>query len=111
MKIDLRDAIVRKVNVEVDSAHSLLLDVNVTQIFAGLGNEFHIFYVDYSLKLFKWKFKLIGVDHRIDLLKACLQGVRENDCLHGISLLAYVFLLPIAEDHLSVDELGIPRTR
>ena len=97
MKIDLRDAIVRRVNVEVDSAHSLLLDVNVTQIFAGLGNE--------------WKFKLIGVDHRIDLLKACLQGVRENDCLHGISLLAYVFLLPIAEDHLSVDELGIPQTR
>jgi hypothetical protein len=48
------------------------------------------FDVDFSLKLFKWKFKLIGLYHWIGLLKACLQGVCVNACLLGISLLAYV---------------------
>jgi hypothetical protein len=46
VKIDSGDAIVQRVGAEVDIAHSLLLDVNVTQIFAKiaeLGNEFHMF--------------------------------------------------------------------
>ena len=49
-KIGSGDAIVQRVSAEVGSAHALLLDVNVTQMFAeiaGLGNEFYIFDVRY----------------------------------------------------------------
>uniref|UniRef100_A0A2N9IR30 SET domain-containing protein n=1 Tax=Fagus sylvatica TaxID=28930 RepID=A0A2N9IR30_FAGSY len=49
-KIGSGDAIVQRVSAEVGNAHALLLDVNVTQMFAeiaGLGNEFCIFDVRY----------------------------------------------------------------
>lgn len=44
----------QRVSAEVGNAHALLLDVNVTQMFAeiaGLGNEFHIFDVDTSMSV------------------------------------------------------------
>lgn len=44
----------------------------------------------------KMEVQIDRLEFRIDLLKDCLQGVCENACLRGISLLAYVFLLPIA---------------
>ena len=47
-KIASEDATVQRANAEVDSAHALLLDVNVTQMFvgiAGLGKVFYLLYL------------------------------------------------------------------
>ena len=48
------DVIKQRVGSKVDNLHSLLLYVNATHMFAKiteLGNEFHVFDVDISLKL------------------------------------------------------------
>lgn len=61
----------QRVSAEVGNAHALLLDVNVTQMFAeiaGLGNEFHIFDVDTSL-MWDWPFSIKHCELGLCLLK------------------------------------------